>query len=109
MTVDLSTRRIAPFGRFWQARHRPRYAAFNQKSSPRFPHSSLCTPAEPRRWAQIPVMGQPSRARDAGAVQHGGSEDCLRAQERDGRAQPPPAQGGATNYAISLLVPVSAE
>src|SRR4029077_15769008 len=36
-----STWRIAPFGRFWQARHPPRYAAFNQTSSPRFTHSSL--------------------------------------------------------------------
>src|SRR5271170_2483678 len=27
-------------GRFWQARHPPRYAAFNQTSSPRFTHSS---------------------------------------------------------------------
>jgi hypothetical protein len=36
----LSTWRIAPFGRFWQARHPPRYAAFNQTSSPRFPHGS---------------------------------------------------------------------
>jgi hypothetical protein len=49
--------------------------AFNQTSSPRFPHSSLCTSAEPTRWAQIPVMGPPSRAMDAGAAQHGGSED----------------------------------
>ena len=37
----LSTWRIAPFGRFWQARHPPRYAAFNQSSSPRFPLNSL--------------------------------------------------------------------
>src|SRR4029077_9885489 len=36
----LSAWRIAPFGRFWQARHPPRYAAFNQTSSPRFPPSS---------------------------------------------------------------------
>jgi hypothetical protein len=35
---QLLTWRIAPFGRFWQARHPPRYAAFNQTSSPR--HSS---------------------------------------------------------------------
>ena len=36
----LSTWRIAPFGRFWQARHPPRYAAFNQSSSPKFPLNS---------------------------------------------------------------------
>ena len=41
----LSTWRIAPFGRFWQARHPPRYAAFIQPSSPRFPHSSNKEPA----------------------------------------------------------------
>jgi hypothetical protein len=35
-----STWRIAPFGRFWQARDPPRYATFNQTSSPRFLHSS---------------------------------------------------------------------
>src|SRR3954452_883212 len=29
------------FGRFWQARHPPRYAAFLRPSSPRFSHSSL--------------------------------------------------------------------
>jgi hypothetical protein len=33
----LSTRRIALFGRFWRARHPPRYAALNQTSSLRFP------------------------------------------------------------------------
>jgi DNA polymerase beta thumb len=27
-------------GRFWQARHPPRYAAFNETSSPRFTHTS---------------------------------------------------------------------
>src|SRR5207247_10034873 len=36
----LSTWRIAPFRRVWQARHPPRYAAFNQPSSPRFRLSS---------------------------------------------------------------------
>src|SRR5207342_338144 len=36
----LSTWRIAPFGRFWQARHPPRYAASLKPSSPRFTHSS---------------------------------------------------------------------
>jgi hypothetical protein len=37
----LSTWRIAPFGRFWQARHPPRYAASLKPSSPRFKHSSI--------------------------------------------------------------------
>ena len=32
--------RIAPFERFWQARHPPRYAAFITPSSPSFRHSS---------------------------------------------------------------------
>ena len=31
----------SPFGRCWQARHPPRYAAFIQPSSPRFTHSSV--------------------------------------------------------------------
>src|SRR5262245_23572976 len=41
MTWYLSAWRIAPFGRFWQAGHPPRYAAFNQTSSPKFPHSPV--------------------------------------------------------------------
>jgi hypothetical protein len=43
-------------GRFWQARHPPRYAAFNQMSSPRFPLSSKTItrpPRRPRSWRAL--------------------------------------------------------
>jgi len=38
-------RRIALDERFWQARHPPRYAAFNTPSSPILPHSSRDAPS----------------------------------------------------------------
>jgi hypothetical protein len=47
MGTDLSTWRIAPFGRLWQARHPPRYAAFNRLSPPRFRLSSRAGGGQP--------------------------------------------------------------